>query len=250
MRSNAEVVINQVVDTIEHLRVSAGPLDDEGWLSCRELVDEPESLRRIIRSVGEARQPGRDDMTMSIFAQGYAYRVASVAIGAWLLEGVALDVRPENMAITLKEGRPRAVRFAQYAIVEDKPDLAALHEVMTDSHLSPMVHNARRAMRIGERLLWANIGAACAASFGAFMVPLPQRHAHIRDAVLAFFAAARPELAQSGRVVPLGPVWAWERRSCCLWYKAEGGFKCQDCSLWSNEERQERYARVLAEVES
>ena len=64
----------------------------------------------------------------------------------------------------------------------------------------------------------------------------------------AFLTAARPELAGSGRIVPVGSVWAWERSACCLWDKTESGFRCEDCSLWSPAERQARYDRVLAEA--
>ena len=78
------------------------------------------------------------------------------------------------------------------------------------------------------------------------MGPLPDRRAEIRDRAAAFFDAARPELAGSGRLVPVGSQWAWERRACCLWYKASGGSRCVDCSLWTDEERQARYREAVA----
>ena len=137
---------------------------------------------------------------------------------------------------------------------EPAPALAALHAAVVDGHLARLVDNAHRATRIGEALLWSNVGAACASAFGAFMAPCPDRHGEIRDRFEAFLAAARPELAAAGRVAHVGPLWAWERAACCLWYQADAGSRCEDCSLWSADERQERYERVLAslaaEVES
>jgi hypothetical protein len=44
----------------------------------------------------------------------------------------------------------------------------------------------------------------------------------------------------------VGTQCAWERRACCLWYKASGGSRCADCSLWTDAERQERYAAAIA----
>ncbi|HEY1118197.1 MAG TPA: (2Fe-2S)-binding protein, partial [Acidimicrobiales bacterium] len=103
--------------------------------------------------------------------------------------------------------------------------------------------------RVGEALLWSNIGAGCASSLGAFMGPLVDRRLEIRDRFEAFLAAGRPELQASGRIAHVGPLWAWERSACCLWYKTDSGFQCEDCSLWSDDERQARYQTVLAELD-
>jgi hypothetical protein len=80
------------------------------------------------------------------------------------------------------------------------------------------------------------------------MDPLPDRRLDIRARATEFFDRARPELAASGRLVSIGPLWAWERSACCLWYRTDSGFKCEDCSLWSAAEREARYARIRAEV--
>ena len=86
-----------------------------------------------------------------------------------------------------------------------------------------------------------------AASFAAFVDPLPDRRADILERVESFFAAARPELGRSGRVVRIGSRWAWERSACCLWYQTESGFKCEDCSLWTPADRAPRYAAMAIE---
>lgn len=248
MTSTAEAAIAQVVETVDYLRVGVGPLDDEGWHSCRRMLDDPDLFAGIVQSARDVRGLERHDVAMSIFVQGYSYRIASVAIGAWLLGGVVLDVSPDNMAFRIKEGRPREVRFGSYRTVDGPADLGTLHEVLVDGHLILVADSARKVMRIGRSLLWANIGSSCAASFGAFMSPLPDQHTRIRQTATDFFNTARPELVRSGRVVPVGQYWAWERRACCLWYKSPVGTRCSDCSLWTPEERRERYDRVSAEV--
>ena len=46
---------------------------------------------------------------MSLFVQGYAFRIASLAIGRWLLGDAVLDVWPASTSIALGRDRPNAV---------------------------------------------------------------------------------------------------------------------------------------------
>jgi ferric iron reductase protein FhuF len=108
-----------------------------------------------------------------------------------------------------------------------------------------LVANAHASGGVGEAMLWANVAASCASSFRAFVDPLPDRRDEILDRARGFFASARPEVAASGRLVTVGADWVWERRACCLWYQASGGSRCEDCSLWSVDERQARYAAMI-----
>lgn len=247
----AASTVGRIVATVNHLRVTVGDgAPDVEWLPSTDLVADPELLSRIVRDTAEGRGTDRDDVAMSLFVQGYVFRIASLAIGAWLLDELVLDVDPALTSVALGRHRPNAVRLAEARAVDATDPLAGVHDVLVESHLARMVAAAHDACRIGETLLWGNVGAACASSFGTFMGPLADRHADIRDRADAFFAAARPELRRSGRLVSVGPVWAWERTSCCLWYQTESGFQCEDCSLWSEDERQARYARALSELES
>lgn len=252
---SAVAAIDHVRATVDYLRVAVGADDDRDWLPCAGLVDDADTLAALVRSTAAGRGTDRDDVAMSLFVQGYAFRIASLAIGAWLLDDVVLDVDPAITSIALGRHRPNAVRLSEArAVAAPSADLGAsldaLHAALVDGHLARLVRTAHDACRIGEPLLWGNIGASCASSFGAFVGPLPDRHSEIRERLEAFFAAARPELRASGRVVHVGPLWAWERSSCCLWYKTESGFQCEDCSLWSDEDRRARYDRVLEELDS
>lgn len=247
MTATGELVA-RVTDAVAYLRVTVGD-DDDGdgdWLPCADLVSDPGALGELARSNAPGLGTSRDDVAVSLLVQGYAFRLASVAIGAWLLDDAVLDVGPGTTAIAIGRSRPNAVRLADVPPVAATDPLTALHAVLVDDHLAPLVATAHRACRIGEALLWANVGASCASSFGAFMTPLPERHDEIRARAIAFFAAARPELAGAGRLVPVGSVWAWERAACCLWYKTDNGSRCADCSLWTDDERQARYDAALA----
>lgn len=248
-RPAADELVSRITATVDYLRVSVGPpAPGEPWLACGALVGDPGHLLDVVQSTAGARGAAAEHVALSLFVQGYSFRIASVAIGGWLLEGVVVDVDPSTTSIALGRGRPNAVRLdAAVLAAGPRAPADALHRALVARHLSRLVGTAHRACRIGEALLWGNVGASCAAAFGAFMDPLADRRAEIRDRVRSFFATARPELARSGRIVPVGSRWAWERNACCLWYQTPAGFKCQDCSLWSAEERAARYEAMRAE---
>lgn len=240
-------VLDRVTSTVDYLRVTLGAAAGAtDWLACERLVSDPAALGELARATAGGRGTDRDDVAMSLLVQGYAFRIASVAIGVWLLGDAALDVSPAGTAIAIGRDRPNAVRLADPRLVQTDDPLRTMHAGLIDNHLAPLVATAHEACRVGAALLWSNVGASCASAFGAFMGPLPDRHEQIRDRAAAFFAAARAELAGSGRIVPVGTAWAWERRACCLWYRCSGGSRCADCSLWSDEQRRERYDAAIA----
>ena len=239
--------IERVRSTVDYLRVSVGADCEGEWVACEPLVTDPEALAALVATTAQGRGTDRDDVATSLFVQGYAFRVASLAVGAWLLDDVVLDVDPGLASIAMGRHRPNALHLAEARAAGEGVD--ALHANLVDGHLARLVATAHESCRVGEALLWSNIGAGCASSFGAFMGPLEDRRLEIRDRFEAFLVAARPELQASGRIAHVGPLWAWERSACCLWYKTDSGFQCEDCSLWTADERQARYQKVLAELD-
>jgi ferric iron reductase protein FhuF len=240
-------VVDRVTSAVTYLRVSVGTGPDATeWWPCEKLVADPEVLGDLARMTGAGRGADRDQVAMSLLVQAYAFRIGSIAIGAWLLGNAIIDVAPSRTAVAIGRDRPNAVRFDALGLIGAGDSLETLHATLVDGHLGPLVANAHRACRVGEALLWANVAASCASSFSAFVAPLPDRREEIRLRADAFFAAARPELARSGTLVSVGTEWAWERSACCLWYPTTGGSRCADCSLWSNEERRARYDLMVA----
>jgi ferric iron reductase protein FhuF len=237
----ATELIERITTTVDYLRVAVGG-DDESWIRCEPLVSRPLALAELVAGTKAGRGTDRDDVAMSLFVQGYAFRIASLAIGGWVIGDRVLDVTPAHMSIALGRDRPNAVRLDEARILSGDGSLATLHDTLIEQHLAPLVRCAHEACRVGAPLLWGNVAASCASSFGAFWNELEDRRLEIRDRADAFFAAARPEVAGGGRLVHLGRRWAWERKSCCLWYLTDSGFKCEDCSLWTEAERTERYA--------
>jgi len=246
----AEAVVEQVKSAVPYLRVATAVVDDgPEWLACEPIVTQPSALLDLVRSTAAGRGTDRDDVAMSLFVQGYAFRVASVAIGSWLVADRVLKVDASRTSIALGRDRPNAVLLDAPSFIQTSDALLGLHDNVIEGHLARLIETARAACRVGEALLWGNVAASCAASFGAFMDPLVDRQLEIRDRLMAFMAAARPEMRIAGEVVAVGSRWAWQRHACCLWYQTESAFKCEDCSLWSEEERRARVERILADQE-
>ena len=242
----ATEVVDRVTSTVTFLRVTVGTEDTSvDWLPCTQLVSEPQALADLARETAAGRGTDRQPVALSLLVQGYAFRIASLAIGAWLLGDVVLDIEPERTAIAIGRHRPNAVRFDELRLIPTDDPLATLQAQLVDGHLGSLVANAHASGGVGEAMLWANVGASCASSFRAFVDPLPDRRDEILDRARAFFASARPEVGASGTLEPVGNDWVWERRACCLWYQASGGSRCEDCSLWSEAERHARYAAMV-----
>lgn len=237
----ATAVIDRVTTAVDYLRVTVGGAGDD-WIPCGPLVTDPDVLGALVASTKEGRGTDRDDVATSLFVQGYGFRIASLAIGAWIMGDAILDVDPALCSIAIGRHRPNAVALDE-ARLSSEAGVDGLHRSLVEGHLAPLVATAHLSCRVGEPLLWGNIAASCASSFGAFAGALEDRRPEIRERAHSFFATARREVGDAGRLVPLDAGrWAWERKSCCLWYQTDSGFKCEDCSLWTDEERAARYA--------
>ena len=79
------------------------------WLACERLVQDAGHLAAVVAGTRQARGTDRDDVATSLFVQGYAFRIATVAVGSWLLHDAVVDVAPSTTAIALGRGRPNAV---------------------------------------------------------------------------------------------------------------------------------------------
>jgi ferric iron reductase protein FhuF len=246
--TDAVALIDTITRAVDYLRVHVAPeYEREGeWLECEPLVRDPAHLRAVVRATREGRGTDRADVAMSLFVQGYAFRIASLAVGGWVLGDAVIDIAPARTSIALGRHRPNAVLLDRAQLVAAPAGVTELHGELIERHLAPLVATARNACRVGAKLLWGNIAASCAASFGAYSMALPDRAHDIRLRAEAFFTTARREVRSGGHIVAAGDRWLWQRKTCCLWYLTESAFKCEDCSLWSDDERRARYAALAA----
>lgn len=202
----------------------------DGWIPCHRLLEDPATLAETVERTKELRNIERDDLAMSFFVIGYATRVALAAIAVWVLADRVLDVSPEVSALALVGPKPTKLGLNPTRLTNSNlRSVEQLHKTLVDGHLALLVEAARGVCRIGENLLWGNVGSACAYSFEKVARELPVPLATVGDRVVTFFDSSGPEVAASGQLTPFAAGWMWERKSCCGWYLVPEGSHCADC---------------------
>lgn len=257
-----------ISNALSYLRIST-KTKHETWFESNDLLSGSDTngrsaLATLVTQTGLARGIDRGDIALSLFAQAYAFRIASTALAGWILtQGERhLDVSSGNTAIAIGRNRPNAVGLESVTLSE-----VDIHENLFANHLTPFVKAAHQTasrtpgMRVGAKMLWGNVGAGVASTFGVFSAIVGQDPSKVGSVPNAeqvrlladeFMQGAPAELTSSGEFVLFKgaapqPLWAWERASCCLWYQVEPAdpeasrYMCTDCSLWTPEERTARY---------
>jgi ferric iron reductase protein FhuF len=112
-------------------------------------------------------------------------------------------------------------------------DQAALRtswcEVVIDDHLRPMIQAVRAVVPVAASLLWGNVASGLAgalrtvASGGAG--PVSRCHAE------GLSLLDHGPLRGSGNLAAHDGQLSFVRRSCCLYYRLDGGGMCGDCAL-------------------
>lgn len=266
--------LRQVGELVPYLKAEVGSVDctridtvqeveDGLWLSCHDLVADPAVLGRVIRGTGRAIGTDDEVVAASIFIQGYAYRVATMALACLTAGGVVPGSGSEAMAVSLGRGRVAKVAYLDPTVFDildnhspantlmetssaDRALTLVLEQVIED-HLRPLIATTRRQIRIGQRLLWGNVAASVSTAFrtmegclGPWVIPFGER----------FFKLAPPELQGLGRFLLIEAQgqrgWFWERTNCCLFYQIAGHAKCSDCSLAPADERHAAYEASLS----
>lgn len=218
-----------VTGAVDYLSVAIAPTPgaaDDDWLGCAELIGDPQLLGTALA----ATQFGTDDdaVRASLFCQGYAFRVASVVLGPYALGLRTPDVAPDNVLV--RNGAfgigSVAVRSAE---VETRSP-AAIADGLLDGHLADLIDALRAQVTVGERLLWGNVASACARVLRAVEGAPGVDRSTVRQRGAAFVEATGTRAAL-GSFVTTHAEWRWQRASCCLWYRCDGGDYCDDCSM-------------------
>lgn len=261
-----------VGELLSYLKADLGPVDlappttdeiaDGMWLSCLDLVGDPDWLSRVIEGTGHAIGTQDQMVAGSIFVQGYAYRLLALAVACLAVGGVVPGSYPDVMGIGLGRGRASKVAYLEPIVVDvcsgDAPPdalsnptiadrgLTVILDQVIEGHLRALIGSTRERIRVGERLLWGNVAASASTAFrtmegclGPWVIPLGER----------FFELAPPDLQGLGSYLLLHEGekrgWFWERTNCCLFYQIEGHAKCSDCSLTPAVDRRAAYEESL-----
>ncbi|GAA3886571.1 hypothetical protein GCM10022243_59220 [Saccharothrix violaceirubra] len=213
----------QVLSTLRQVRVLGGhfALDvgrpDDEWSSGADILSGdalPVTLDKIFARyrTDERRVAG------SLFLIGFAARVLSPVVAAHAVKGAVPDIRPENL---WWHYGPQGLRVRLYEPVEAEHDIA-------DS-LAPVVEAVHRETRVARGLLWGNVGSTIAGALRMLArngtAPVDRCH-RLGERLLE-----KSPLSGTGEFTPLPDDLAFRRRSCCLYYRLEGGGTCGDCPI-------------------
>ncbi len=185
-------------------------------------------LDRLLASVRATLGDCEPRVAASLFYQGYAARLLSPSLACLVTSGCVPDLpaprlvwrHPDDQVIELGlspgAGRAGAVR----------PVIEHLVASSFGEHLTPLAGALRLRVRLAPGLLRGNAASALAGGLRLLSGQIGPRWR-----TLAAHALAQPDLRGTMRAGDpvLAPVFV--RRSCCLYYRVEGGGLCADCPL-------------------
>ncbi|GAA3462964.1 (2Fe-2S)-binding protein [Saccharothrix longispora] len=189
---------------------------DESWHDGDALLSGP-ALPGAIDRITARYRTTEPRVAASLFFLGYTARLLSPVVAARAVDGAVPDVRPGNLwwrygtdglRVRLKEPRVGT------GIAES---------------LAPVVDAVRAVAPVAPGLLWGNAASSVA---GALRIVARAGTASAEDCVaLGRELFAEPPLRGTGEFVPFPGEVAFRRRSCCLYYRLDGGGTCGDCPL-------------------
>ncbi len=201
---------------------------DPSWRPLHDLWTDPQPLRDRIAHV--RRVLGSDDRgAASIAFQGLAALVISAPLASVVLHGVLPDLTPDALHWRPSASGPWPLWCAEPG-ARDPGDLA----LQIEENLTPLVAAVRERVPISERLLWGSVASSVAS--GKRLIGVERPAAAARAVTVAEEVLDGGRLAGTGDRRPPEPpdhAWTFRRRSCCLYYRAEGGGLCGDCVLLS-----------------
>lgn len=176
-----------------------------------------------------AREPR---VAASLVLLGYSARLLGPVLAVWVRDGLLVDVRPGEVLhrFAPDTGLRLALRHATGRPAPVPDGAGTLHDEVLAGHLAPVVAAVRSAAPVAAGLLWGNVASSLAGSLAAIAragLATPQRCHEAGQAVL------RTPLLRGTGVLTLAASdrLTFTRRSCCLYYRLDGGGLCGDCPL-------------------
>ncbi|ONI84995.1 ferric iron reductase [Saccharothrix sp. ALI-22-I] len=187
---------------------------DGSWHDGEELLDGPALPDALDRIAARYRTSERR-VAASLFFLSYTARLLSPVVAARAVDGVAPDVRPGNLWW-------RYVPEGLQVRLKDP-----LQGVDIAESLEPVVEAVHAITPVARGLLWGNAASSMAGALRTI-----SRSGMATDCVaLGEELFAGPPLKGTGEFIPFPGEVVFRRRSCCLYYRLDGGGTCGDCPL-------------------
>jgi len=185
----------------------------------------------LVHAVGAWLNTAERRVAASMVVLGYAARLVGPSVAVLLRDGLLLDLRPERVRYTYVPDR--GFRLSSPEPAGWRGPAAVLRERwgrdVVDSHLDRVVAGVRAVVPVAAALLWGNVASGLAGALRSLArtgaVPLDRCH----GAGLSMLDHG--PLRGAGRLWVDGGELRFLRRSCCLFYRLDGGGTCADCPL-------------------
>ena len=185
----------------------------------------------LVQAIGSWLGTDERRVAASLVVLGYAARLVGPAVAVLLRDGLVVDLRPDRVRYTYRPaegfrlGAPEPTGWRG----PPEPLRAAWCEVVLDGHLGPLIDGVRRVVPVAAGLLWGNVASGLAGALRALAAhgDVPASRCHAAGRALL----AHGPLRGSGELRLTGAQLSFRRRSCCLYYRLEGGGTCGDCPL-------------------
>ncbi|MEU3684911.1 (2Fe-2S)-binding protein [Streptomyces sp. NPDC048405] len=217
-----------------YFAVATGPRPAaHGFRPLTDLYADREALEECVRVV--AGRLGTDQLRVaaSTLHLGTASRLWSIALACASLTGRVPDLAPERLWWRLPVSGPLDLWLPDARGVDQEPHPALHHSVIVQN-LVPWADAVRRASGVSPHTLRGNAASALIGAHRILLARAPRTLLPVVPLVRALLD--RPPLAAAGthRATPSEPL-AYQRRSCCLYYRVPGAGTCGDCVLNTKE---------------
>lgn len=185
----------------------------------------------LVDAVGAWLGTAERRVAASMVVLGYSARLVGPSVAVLLREAILLDLRPAQVRYSYAPERGFRLAVPRPAGRRGPP--AALrqrwcHDVV-HGHLGSVVAAVRSVVPVAAGLLWGNVASGVAGAVRAIAasgaVPLTACH----DAGVSMLECG--PLRSAGRLWVEDGQLRFLRRSCCLFYRLDGGGMCGDCPL-------------------
>jgi ferric iron reductase protein FhuF len=185
----------------------------------------------LVDAVGAWLGSAERRVAASMVLVGYSTRLVGPSVAVLLRFGILLDLRPSQVRYSYVPERGFRLAVPQPAGWRGPP--AALQRRwcrdVVDEHLGSVVAAVRSVVPVAAGLLWGNVASGLAGALRTLAAGGAVPLAHCHDAGLSMLECG--PLRNAGRLWVDGGQLCFMRRSCCLFYRLDGGGTCGDCPL-------------------
>jgi hypothetical protein len=211
-----------------------------GWAPASTLLDGAVLDARIASTLAALRgssgpaSPDDRRAAASVMLLGLAARLVAPAVATATLAGWVPDLAPARLWWQPGVGDPVPLALVEPTGVRaDEPVelAAAVHELVIDRLLQPLVDGVERVASVSPLVLWGDVWSGLVgglAPIARARRDLAGRASLLVAAVLAEEVARHGQSRQPGE---FGSAGGYRRTTCCLLYRLPGGGLCGDCVL-------------------